>query len=414
MKLKDKVTNFVQYALVCSGADLKTLDTCASEKTKYVMIGIFICLTAVFAALSGGYALYIGFNSAWLAVPIGLLWGAFIFTIDRFIISTIRKRLIDSDLPLWSKVRLWFNEALKASPRILLAVMISLVISTPLELKYFAPEIQYEIDEHQEKEAGKMRNEALQDQDKVKQFETENQRLRNEIAKKEERRNQLQQQFNHELEGTGGTYRHGDGPVAKQLKLQFAQSQAHLDEFTAQTSTLIDENKQEIEKLLADRKKEVEQLIDKKKAAVGFLERFKVMNDLARENQSAWYAKIFISFLILVLECTPVLMKLLGSYGPYDSVLEAEEYTMILEQRRRISDLNQKTNHELYFNERVQMLIHTAEEQWTQESISNIKKLVESEINAAKEAVASKVVTHWKDKATQDIHFHRAAGNSRE
>src|ERR1044071_2566008 len=123
MKLKDIGPNFVHYARVCSGADMTTIDKCASEKPKYTMIGIFICLTAVFAALAGGYALYIGFQSAWLAVPIGLLWGAFIFTIDRFIVSTIRKRPIDADLPLWSKVRLLSVEALKASPRILLAVL---------------------------------------------------------------------------------------------------------------------------------------------------------------------------------------------------------------------------------------------------------------------------------------------------
>ncbi|MCI0447944.1 DUF4407 domain-containing protein, partial [bacterium] len=371
MKFKNKDIDFVKFALVCSGVNPITIEDpkCASEKTKYVMIGTFICLTAVFAALSGGYALYIGFKSVWLAVPIGLLWGAFIFTVDRFIISTMRKGQSDPDLPLRKRAGLWFGEAFKASPRILLAGLISIVISTPLELKYFEPEIQFRIDERQEKEAVKIRNDALKDQVKVKQLEDENQRLQAEITRKEKRRDQLKDQLAAEAQGRKGTGIYGSGPVTRLLQGQFEHYEAELKESSDQALKRIAENRQTIDESLAKREREVEELIEKKKNAVGFLERFKVMNELTSENHSAWLAKIFISFLILVLECMPVLMKLLGKYGTYDSVLEAYEYEVILEQRRRISDLNQKTNHELYFNERVQMLIRTAEEQWFQETI---------------------------------------------
>lgn len=416
MEIKNQDSDFVKFALVCSGANPRTIANpeCASEKNKYVMIGTFVCLTAIFAALSGGYALYIGFKSAWLAVPVGLLWGAFIFTVDRFIVSTIRKKPIDADLPPRKKFGLWFGEMFKASPRILLAAMISVVISTPLELKYFEPEIEIQIKGRLKQQAVEIRDKALQNRAEVKQLEDENQRLRTAIAAKELRHDQLQDQLNREMEGTGGTYKRGLGTVAKQLTLQFDQVQAGLKEFSDQALKSIDENKQKIDDLQAKDKAEGEQLIKDQEDAVGFLDRFETMNNLAAKHASAWWAKIFISFLILVLECTPVLMKLMGSYGPYDSLLEAEEYKVILAQRRLISDLNQKTNHELYFNERVQMLIRTAEEQWTQETISSIKKLVDHEINAAKEAVASKVVTHWRDKATQGAHFHRHAGNSHE
>jgi Domain of unknown function (DUF4407) len=413
MKINQDDNAFVKFALVCSGANPDTINDqqCASEKTKYVMIGTFICLTAIFAALSGGYALYMGFKSVWLAVPIGLLWGAFIFTVDRFIVSTIRKQQIDSDMPLARKVFLWMGDALKASPRILLAALISIVISTPLELKYFEPEIQIQIDGRLEKDAVRIRNEALQDQDAVKQRESENQRLRAEMAEKEKRRDQLQDQLAAEAQGRRGTGIYGPGPVTALLKEQFEQYQVQLKEFRDQVSKSSNENKQAIDELLATRNERAERLIKKQEDAVGFLDRFETMNDLAAKRPTIWWAKIFISFLILVLECTPIFMKLLGSYGTYDSVLEAEEYKVILKQRRLISDLNQKNNHELYFDERVQMLIRTAEEQWTRETISNIKNLAQNEIAEATETVARKMVDYWRDKATQDIYFHSPEEN---
>jgi hypothetical protein len=179
MKLKRMVEDFSEFAMTCSGANLKILkEQCASEQPKYAMIGIFIFLTAIFASLSGGYALYKGFKSPLLAGLIGLLWGAFIFNVDRFIVSTIRKKQIVSDLPLREKLSYWGGVAL----RILLAFLISIVISTPLELKYFEPEIKAQITKRLDSQAVEIQNKALLDQSEVKKLEDENQSLREDIA----------------------------------------------------------------------------------------------------------------------------------------------------------------------------------------------------------------------------------------
>ena len=52
-----------------------------------------------------------------------------IFNLDRFIVSTIKKR------------NNFLDELLKATPRLILAVIIAVVISKPLELKIFEKEI---------------------------------------------------------------------------------------------------------------------------------------------------------------------------------------------------------------------------------------------------------------------------------
>ena len=122
MKLTQMAEAFKQFALKCSGANLNILreDECVSEQSKYAMIGVFVFLTSIFASLSGGYALYKGFKSAWLAIPIGLLWGGFIFNVDRFIVSTMRNKQLVSDLSLSERLSYWGGVAL----RILLALLI--------------------------------------------------------------------------------------------------------------------------------------------------------------------------------------------------------------------------------------------------------------------------------------------------
>jgi hypothetical protein len=115
--------------LLASGADLKLLEQCPSEKSKYAGIGATIFFTGLFAAMAAAYALFTVFDSYWIAVTLGLLWGMMIFNLDRYIVSSMRKDARPS------------RELLTALPRIILAVVISIVIARPLELKIFAKEI---------------------------------------------------------------------------------------------------------------------------------------------------------------------------------------------------------------------------------------------------------------------------------
>src|SRR6201995_5227441 len=128
--LMKKVTRFFWF---CSGAHIGTLKKYPLEHNKYVGIGATIFFTALFASLSGGYAMYFVFAgnpAAWVfAILFGLIWGTAIFNLDRYIVSSIDKTGTTN------------QQILQASPRILLAIMIGIVISRPLELKIFDKEI---------------------------------------------------------------------------------------------------------------------------------------------------------------------------------------------------------------------------------------------------------------------------------
>ena len=116
-----------QFFILCSGADKNILENSSEgEQTKYVGIGATVFFTAVMAFIASAYALFTVFDSVYPALLFGLVWSLLIFNLDRFIVSTIRKR--DK----------FGSEFLQATPRIILAVIIAIVISKPLEIKIFA------------------------------------------------------------------------------------------------------------------------------------------------------------------------------------------------------------------------------------------------------------------------------------
>ena len=125
-----KITSFFW---ICSGADTTLLQKCPTESSKYAGIGATIFFTGLFAALAAGYALFTVFDNVWAAIAFGLLWGLMIFNLDRYIVSSMRKE---------GRTK---SEWLMASPRLILALIISIVIAKPLELKIFEKEIAPEL-----------------------------------------------------------------------------------------------------------------------------------------------------------------------------------------------------------------------------------------------------------------------------
>ncbi|MEX0289231.1 MAG: DUF4407 domain-containing protein, partial [Flavobacteriaceae bacterium] len=119
-----------RFFMLCSGADTNILESCSSgEQNKYAGIGATVFFTAVMAFIASSYALYTVFDNVYISIFFGLIWGLLIFNLDRFIVSTIKKRNSFS------------SEFVQAIPRLVLAVIIAVVISKPLEMKIFEKEI---------------------------------------------------------------------------------------------------------------------------------------------------------------------------------------------------------------------------------------------------------------------------------
>lgn len=127
-----------EFLWICAGADRKVLRQCPTDHAKFSGIGGTILFTALMASMSGGYALNSVFDNSAIAVAFGIFWGLLIFNLDRFIVNTMY-----SD----GKVTISWMELASGMPRIIMAVFLGIVISTPLELKIFADEIGITIEE---------------------------------------------------------------------------------------------------------------------------------------------------------------------------------------------------------------------------------------------------------------------------
>jgi len=125
------------FFILCSGADKDIIAECPTEWNKYAGIGATIFFTGVLASISGGYALFTIFrgdeNAVKYALLFGILWGFVIFNLDRFVVSSIRK---EGNLK---------NELLQSAPRFILAIIISIVIAKPLEVRIFESRIEQQI-----------------------------------------------------------------------------------------------------------------------------------------------------------------------------------------------------------------------------------------------------------------------------
>ena len=126
-----------EFLWTCAGVNKNVLRYCPSDYAKYAGIGGTILFTALMAALSGGYALNFVFDNTYIAVAFGIFWGLLIFNLDRFIVNTMY-----SD----GKHTISWAELKSGLPRIIMAIFLGIVISTPLELKIFEDNIKMQIE----------------------------------------------------------------------------------------------------------------------------------------------------------------------------------------------------------------------------------------------------------------------------
>lgn len=331
------MSRITRFFITCSGAALSILgrEECQTEHSKYVGIGATVFFTAVLAAVSGGYALQKAFGSIIWAITFGLIWGLMIFNLDRFIVSSIKKVKKDPDRKTRQRLAHWWNDLLIASPRIILAVFFSLIITKPLELGLFEREIGTQID----KENTAMQRGSVEDVGKnfpqLQQLEQENAALRKEIEDKEARKEQMRKTMNEEREGRGFTRKFGDGSEYNRYKSQFEEISQEYLRTKERNEGKIDANEgllQQYRSLRDDRLQQAQKSVEDRK---GLAARISALSNLAGEeiaqhsNYSYYFVDRFLLLLFILIEISPIVVKLFARYGPYDEILEqTESYAM--------------------------------------------------------------------------------------
>ena len=332
------LTRFLWFS---AGADEALLRRCpASDWVKYQSIGGIVVATTFLAFVSAAYAFYTVFSpktatalaaSADLPTAIystigGAIWGLVIFNIDRFIVSSTGK----GD----GTERITWNELFQSLPRILMAVIIGVCISAPLEIRILKPEIDAQLELEQNEHLTKL-NRATEARFASRKLElTERtdkaqQTLDDKTSYFEKRRleiNAQRRQLELEAEGKTGSGIAGRGPAWRDKKETLDKLE---QELTRDRSTWGEKErlvaadvvswKKEIEALSQQLEREKQSNLRQSRHLDGLLKRIRISHEIGG------FVPIAIMLLLLAVETGPIFFKMMLIRGAYDYELENQK-----------------------------------------------------------------------------------------
>ena len=358
-----------RFLINLAGAQPQILDQCPTERIKFQSLGWAILITSGIATVSMWLALYsaMGINAI-LALAIAILWGLVIMGIDRWLVTSIPPR----------GSRRWQV----ALPRVILAILLGSLISTPIVLRLFQSEIDTQVSLIKQQRASAFL--AEQQHSTVSQQVTS---WQNQVAGLQNVINSggqqplnpsadpviksltsqrtaelaLEQkyfaQWQCQLYG-GPTCTRGNGVLAQA-------SQQSYDRAVQQVNTLTSEIPQRQNALSAQDKASQQTRYQQAASALpgaekqlstaaaaedtlrnnfesnnaatnGLLIRLQALNQLSGKDFTLNAARLLIFLFFLVIECLPVTVKLMQQPGNYEEILQATADRELKVARKRI------------------------------------------------------------------------------
>ena len=343
---KIKRSNIVnEFFWICSGANRHILRQCPTEYSKYFGIGGTIFFTAAMAAFSGGYAFNTIFNNVWIAIGFGIFWGLLIFNLDRFIVNTMY-----SD----GKHTISLKELGLGSPRIVIAIFLGVVISTPIEMRIFEDEIGKELNSMQIEETNRAKEKNNELYAKIKEKELKVEEYIQKQAENESELTALENKLYAETNGTGVTGKIGYGPAAKQLQEAVDRKRNAVREANEKLDKQIDIIRSELKILYSERDKSIANTDNATAKMTGFTARMEAMYNitswkneeerLAGEKNTLFWVRTIIMLLFIIIEIAPTLFKMMIASGPYDELLKEEMERKKAQSITNVSRINDDAN----------------------------------------------------------------------
>ena len=134
------------FLLRVAGADPRYIQT-VPDRVRYSSMGAIVLLTAIAATASLTTALFLVFpHHSWLGyLPVGMLWGTIVLNFDRWIVSSIDYGPLTAGEPERSHRARSVSKVAQFGVRFILAALVGLVISEPIVLTIFGPEISQQL-----------------------------------------------------------------------------------------------------------------------------------------------------------------------------------------------------------------------------------------------------------------------------
>ncbi len=298
---------------LCSGSSSLIINRFPTERSRYAGIGATIFFTGILAAIAAGYALYTIFENGYVATGFGIIWGLMIFNLDRYIVSSMRKTS--------SRTSTW----LMATPRLLLAILIAIVISRPLELRIFEKEINNELI-IMEQEMRMEQDSAVRSRysPSIIALQNDIDKYKSELNTQTIKRDALLEEARKEADGTGGTGQRNAGPIYKLKKKDADQASEELSQLKITNEQLIAERQITIDSLQKSISNEISGYSSTQYD--GLANRLEAMSRITAGSSTIQFAEWFIILLFIAIECAPILVKIISPKGPYDDRLQVHEH----------------------------------------------------------------------------------------
>ena len=339
--------------LWAAGVDLAHIQT-VPDRARYTSIGAIVILTATAATASLTTALTLVFSGhRWFTfLPVGLLWGAIVFSFDRWIVSSVDYGPLHASEKTRAAHRTRsMSKIVQFFVRLVMAGLVGLIISEPIVLAIFGPEISQQLTVQHASDAARQTaqlNAAQQRQLAVLNgpVKTADAALASATAAADKA------QMVYICEYTGNcrglppgtiTDMPGDGPLAAQdyaLWQRALRQQQQAQQVADQASA----NERSAAAALA---KQTKARIQAATATVyfdnGLLAREKALDTLSQQNSGFLLRRIALWAALMFVDLAPVLLKTFSPRTLYDVRVRTEAIRI---GRNRISDTEAERDHE--------------------------------------------------------------------
>lgn len=342
------------------------------------------------AGLAGGYAFYTIFepkgsaieygtdlNTFLSSIGFGIIWGAIIFNIDRFIVTSTGQG--DGTEAITRE------ELMGALPRIIMGIIIAVTISKPLEIRIFKTEIDVALLEAQfdqekaykESIIGNNEFDISYQKEKIEKWEKE-------INEIQDRYIALEKEYVDETQGERGNAE-GVGAIARAIEERMKKAESDLEKMKQKNQPLIDAAQLEIGNLEIKQQKSIESSSEIASGLDGLLERIKISHKIA----GGWIS-FFITFLFVAIELTPIFFKLMLIKSSYDFLSDNKKELILAGEGIEV-------RHNYYADKAGRqsdlIIYHNARRQ-----IGETQKLTE-----AQEEIRNYIIEKWKEKEKEKI-----------
>ena len=365
-----------------AGAKVEYLKKYETEHEKYFHMGMTIFLTWLLATMGGTYAFYIIFGNFGFALIAGLVWGLIIFNLDRYMMVTIKKNgTVLRRLTFGEKINNFIQEIIPTIPRVIIALILGILITTPLEVYIFKDQINNHIQSSKqaliakdinqtnsnymkqissikgEKEIfeNNMKSSIEDTENSISTIDTEIDKLDKQLSEYPKQIQDSLTKYYEALKGSG-KIPSGPGPIANghlahAKMLQSDQNRTRIiiakkkkkranlsDKLGDLKDTLNKKRKIYIDKI-AKLSQQQQTNIDKYKDDIrfnGLISQIGILHSTIDEQRkkgdnTLYHIHLILMTLIMIFETSPILFKILSSKGAYEMEMDSISRKLIIE-----------------------------------------------------------------------------------